>query len=320
VKIVFFQNWSLLGVPLAEGLMRLGWDECLMVGSNVPSLMRDRDLVREARRRKVPLLLADDLLEPGFFGKLRAFAPDLLIVATYPRKIPQPLLDLPRLAAVNLHPAYLPRYRGACPEFWVIRNGEKETGVTFHKMTERFDAGHILSQRPIPILPHDTMLSLTERMIRPAWDLLLELLERYRRGEQPEGVPQDPALVSRAPFVRPEHLEIPWSEPAESIEQLVRAAYPVYDVHSRFRSLELWLRRAALAPDVNEPAEPGELLVHAPTHRLLAGTGRGLIELQELQTPQTRNLSGWSFRETYDIRSGERLGAGVSPTPSSSPA
>src|SRR5262249_30533427 len=155
--------------------------DLLLVGSKVPSIMRDRRLVLEARRRKVPLLMSEDLLEPKFFGALREFAPDLLVVATYPTKIPQPLLDLPRLAAINLHPAYLPRYRGACPEFWAIRNGETETGVTFHKMTERFDAGAILSQTRIPIRPEETMLSLTERMIQPSWELLQELLEQYRR-------------------------------------------------------------------------------------------------------------------------------------------
>jgi UDP-4-amino-4-deoxy-L-arabinose formyltransferase/UDP-glucuronic acid dehydrogenase (UDP-4-keto-hexauronic acid decarboxylating) len=316
VKILFFQNWSMLGVPLAEGLLRVARDELVLVGSNLPRFMRDRNLIREARRCNVPLLVPEDLLEPRFFETLQAFAPDLLVVATYPHKIPKPLLDLPRLAAVNLHPAYLPGYRGACPEFWVIRNGEAETGLTLHRMTERFDAGAILSQTRIPIRSDDTMLSLTERMIQPAWDLLAELLERYRRGERPEGRPQDPALVSRAPFVRPEHLQVNWTEPAEGLERLVRAAFPAYDVATRFRSLELLLRRVRPARDLQALADPGELLVHAPSRRLLAGTGRGLLELEEVQATYATSMTGRRFCETYGIRSGERLGTGVSPAAS----
>lgn len=310
MKILFFQNWSVLGVPLAEALMKVAIDEMMLVGPDVPSLFRDPQLIAEAKRHRVPLLLADDLLEPNFFAKIEAFAPDLLVVATYPKKVPNRLLQLPRLAAINLHPAYLPRYRGACPEFWVLRNGEKTTGVTFHHMTERFDAGHILAQAEIPVLPDDNLLTLTERMLQPAWDLLVQLLEAYRRGERPAGAPQDPALVTKAPMVRPEHLKVNWNEAADGIERLVRAAQPAYAAQTPFRSLELTLKRVAVAPPCSPVPAPGQLLVFPERRSLLAGTGDGLLELQEVQATYAPTMDGWTFVQAYGINAGEVLGRG----------
>jgi methionyl-tRNA formyltransferase len=308
VRVVLFQNWSLLGCVICEELLKLGRDETMLVGSHVPSLDRDPQLVALARRLRVPLLVPRDVRDPGFLRRLRDFAPDVLLVVTFPVKLPNLLLELPRIAAVNLHPSFLPGYRGACPEFWVIRNGEATTGITLHRMTERFDAGEILGQRRLPIRADDTMLSLTERMLQPGFDLVMELLESCRAGQPLVGRPQDPALVSRAPMVRPEHLLVDWSEPAEALERLVRAAHPAYEVRCRFRSLELRLHRVVLVPEGLPALAPGELLVLPAERRLLAGTGKGLLELLRLEVTHGAAQSGWDLCEKNGVRSGERLG------------
>lgn len=93
------------------------------------------------------------------------FQPDILFSLYYRDVIPQAILDIPPLGAVNLHPSLLPKYRGTFSAPWVIINGEKYTGFTYHYMLPQVDAGNIILQRRIPIEPNSTAYSLYHRLI-----------------------------------------------------------------------------------------------------------------------------------------------------------
>ncbi|MCP4112652.1 MAG: hypothetical protein GY749_45190 [Desulfobacteraceae bacterium] len=80
---------------------------------------------------------------------LKNFEPDMIIVSTFDQKIPGRIIDLPVLKTINIHPSLLPRYRGPTPTNWIIINGEKHSGVTFHVIDEEFDMGDILFQQKI---------------------------------------------------------------------------------------------------------------------------------------------------------------------------
>src|SRR5262245_18388212 len=97
----------------------------------------------------------------SFIRRLSCFAPDLNLVATFEKKLSPELLSVPNLAAINVHASKLPKYRGTRPEFWVLRNGERETGMTFHYMTPRFDDGLIVAQSSVPIVGGDDLLTLS---------------------------------------------------------------------------------------------------------------------------------------------------------------
>ena len=71
--------------------------------------------------------------------------PDLIVVAAYGQIIPKEILKIPRYGCLNVHPSLLPKYRGPSPIQAAILNGDKETGVTIIKMTEKVDAGPIIS-------------------------------------------------------------------------------------------------------------------------------------------------------------------------------
>ena len=94
---------------------------------------------------------------------MQALQPDFLFSCYYRHMLKQPLLDLPRLGALNLHGSLLPRYRGRCPVNWVLVHGETETGVTLHYMVAKADQGRYRGPesaspsprrtRPSPCLP-----------------------------------------------------------------------------------------------------------------------------------------------------------------------
>lgn len=95
----------------------------------------------------VPVIITNDVNAPDFIDKIRVFQPEIIISAAYPQIFRTPLLTLAPRGAINFHPSYLPRCRGAHPHYWCLATGEKRGGVSAHFMTERIDDGDIIAQR-----------------------------------------------------------------------------------------------------------------------------------------------------------------------------
>lgn len=135
-----------------------------------------------ARHFRVPLLPTASINGAEYLARLRALAPDVIVSVNAPQIFKRRLLQLPHLGCINVHGALLPKYRGRLPSFWVLLNGEKETGVTVHFMNEHLDDGPIILQRTVPIAPRETQHSLLLKTKKTGADLLLEALEDLERG------------------------------------------------------------------------------------------------------------------------------------------
>lgn len=109
------------------------------------------------------------LIEPYSTGvihdRLMQFQPDYVISAYGLRILPKHILDLARIVAFNLHPSYLPDYKGRWIPSWVIINGETEHGITIHVMDQGIDTGHILFQKKLPVCLEDTAYSLYNKIM-----------------------------------------------------------------------------------------------------------------------------------------------------------
>ena len=107
---------------------------------------------------------------------------DVILVGTWGEKIKKEIIDLPRIASVNVHPSFLPNYRGPNPYLQTILHGEAKSGLTFHLMDENFDSGAILAQKQIDILPNDTSKELKSRTVYQARLMCAELLKKLEYG------------------------------------------------------------------------------------------------------------------------------------------
>lgn len=107
---------------------------------------------------------------------------DVILVGSWGEKLKKEIIDLPVIASVNVHPSFLPKYRGPNPYIQAIFHGEKYSGVSFHLMNENFDDGAILSQKRIQILPGDTSKELKERTVYQSRILCAELLKKLEYG------------------------------------------------------------------------------------------------------------------------------------------
>lgn len=93
------------------------------------------------------------------------FSPDIILSAYCRHILKDEIIHAAKLAAVNMHPSLLPDYKGCFSGSWAILNGEKYTGITFHKMTSRVDEGRILFQERTAISDIETAYSLYHRQI-----------------------------------------------------------------------------------------------------------------------------------------------------------
>src|SRR5205814_8598299 len=100
------------------------------------------------------------------------------------------LLEIPRIACLNLHASLLPKYRGAAPIQAAIIAGDRETGITVMEMDEGLDTGDVLLQKRIEIVPDETGGSLHDRLAEIAPAALSDALAQLARGTAPR-TPQD---------------------------------------------------------------------------------------------------------------------------------
>jgi methionyl-tRNA formyltransferase len=104
-----------------------------------------------AWQRRIPLWEVHHLRDPETVATLASYQADLWCVACFSMRFPGPLLALPRLGCLNVHPSLLPANRGPVPLFWTLREGHTVTGVTIHFLEERMDAGDILAQQRVAV-------------------------------------------------------------------------------------------------------------------------------------------------------------------------
>jgi methionyl-tRNA formyltransferase len=180
-----------------------------------------------ARRRSIETLVPDDPNTPEIAGKIRDLRPDFLFSFYYRRMLSRALLGVPGRGAFNIHGSLLPKYRGRAPVNWAIIHGETETGATLHEMVEKPDAGRIVDQEAVGILPDELALDVFEKVTGAA--------ERVLRRSLPKLVDGSAVLraqdLSRGGYFggrRPEDGRIDWSMPAKRVHDLVRAVAPPY--------------------------------------------------------------------------------------------
>lgn len=133
------------------------------------------------------LLSQDDTQVSGIvtdksqYRTIRKLKPDLLISAGFSHIVPEDVLNLPELGAVNLHPSYLPYNRGTDPSQWSIIR-DNPVGVSVHYMSPEVDLGPIISRRKVPVYPDDNARDLFHRLEREQVDLFKEVWPSIKDG------------------------------------------------------------------------------------------------------------------------------------------
>ncbi|MHA6827177.1 formyltransferase [Ralstonia pseudosolanacearum] len=180
-----------------------------------------------AQELGIPFVTPEDARGEDLFARIAAIAPDFIFSFYYRHMIPVRLLGLARHGAFNMHGSLLPKYRGRVPTNWAVLHGETESGATLHEMVEKPDAGYIVDQTIVPILPDDTAHEVFEKTTVAAEQTLWRVLPDMIAGR----IPQRPNRLEDGSYFggrKPEDGRIDWSRPAQQVYNLVRAVAPPY--------------------------------------------------------------------------------------------
>jgi methionyl-tRNA formyltransferase len=170
--------------------------------------------------QSIPFLTHADLRDVKFNSLLQEA--DIAISIGYGRILPKSVFTAPPFGTINLHPAYLPNYRGKHPDIYAIMNGDAEVGITLHYIDAGVDTGEIISQRKIPIGESDSIVTMSDKLYVAGADLVADALVRLNENAtRLRGRPQGEVLGSTL------STRIDWEDSAKRIHNLVRSlTYP----------------------------------------------------------------------------------------------
>ena len=259
----------------------------------------------QALARKIPILQPKRISLEEIKKVVEDVQPDLLVVVAFGQILRKPLLEWPRLGAVNVHGSLLPMYRGAAPIQWAMINGNKETGVTTMLMDQGVDTGDVLLKAITPISVDDTAQSLHDRLADMGADLLLRTLDEIAAGAiQP--IPQDNDLATFAPILSKKDGEIDWGGSAETIFNRIRAMNPWPGTYTFFKKERLVIHSARLVSKTTH--EPPGTVTPAFDNELCVATGNGVLEILALQRSSGKRLKTADFLRGCPISPGTVLG------------
>jgi methionyl-tRNA formyltransferase len=241
----------------------------------------------------VPILQPKRIKSEETVAEIRALAPDVIVVMAYGQILPAAVLEIPRIACLNLHASLLPRHRGAAPIQAAIVAGDRETGVAVMYMDEGLDTGDVMLETRIEIVPDETGGSLHDRLAEIAPGALKEALAKLQAGTAPR-IPQDSSGATYAPKLEREHGRIDWSEPAALIERKIRAFNPwpgAFTIlrHEAGTERKLKVYRASVVDSCS--ADPANLVIPVRD---------GAVRLEEVQLEGKRRMSAAEFLRGYN--------------------
>jgi methionyl-tRNA formyltransferase len=297
MRIVFIGAGE-IGVPTLQSLLRSSEHKLTGVVTQPDKpvgraqRIEPTPIKRALARGKVPILQPARIKDRQAIEEIRALEPDAIVVIAYGQILPREVLEIPRVACLNLHASLLPRWRGAAPIQAAIAASDSETGITVMYMAEGLDTGDILLQREIGILPTDTGGALHDRLAHNAPEALLEALQMLAKGNAPR-IPQDNALASYAPKLTRDDGKIDWAESAEIIERKIRAFNPWPGAFTEIASLGPRKLKVFSAATVDLSGKPGELL--RSEKELVIAAGKNALSLGEVQPEGKRRMSASEF-------------------------
>jgi methionyl-tRNA formyltransferase len=254
--------------------------------------------------RGIQVFQPDRLKPPEVAETLRAWGPDLGVVAAYGRILPEDLLNIPRLGMINVHASLLPKYRGAAPVHRAVIQGDRETGVTIMRVVKELDAGGMLAKVTRPIGADETSDVVEATLAEIGAELLITVVDQLGDGSAREE-PQDDAQATYAPRLTKEEGLIDWAESTIQIHNRIRGLYPWPHAYTFLHGARLILRRSAPGTSLDRRSNQGAgTILEVGSDAIHVATGDGELAVVEVQPEGRRPM------RVHDFLLGHRLAAG----------
>lgn len=234
---------------------------------------------------------------------LRSLRPDVMAVVAYGKLLPDPLLEVAPLGAVNVHGSLLPKYRGAAPIQWAVLNGDRETGVSTMYLAHDMDAGDVIYQQSTEIGEFETAGELFDRLADMGAKLLVRTLLDIAAGTAPR-TPQRHADASYVKQLDKSICPIDWdSEPRAVIKHICGLLpWPVATMEVNGSTLKVY---SAACTDTSTALAPGSIVAAGREGLEVACRGGRTVLIKEVQEAGKRRMSAGDWLLGHPVRPDE---------------
>jgi len=221
MKIVFFGSSNYI-LPVIEKLKKDFEIELV-----VTTEKENGAVPKYSIKHEIPYVSVSSLSDQNTRYKILNTESQIAILADFGLIIPNEILNKFANGILNIHPSFLPKYRGPTPVQSAILNNEKETGVSIIKLDDKVDHGPIVAQAKEVIKNNDTAQSLYERLFQIGSNLIYQNIQQYIKGgleltEQDHKNATFTKLLARADG----YFDINNSPSLEKLDLMIRAYYP----------------------------------------------------------------------------------------------
>jgi len=224
-KSCVFIGGKQIGFDCLKILLKIGVVPKLIVG-NFDDSGKDiwhQSLVRLALENRLPTIKNKRVKDPFVCNKIIKLNPEIIFCIGGTQIIPQNVLDIPKLGCLNIHPAFLPKYRGRFSTVHALFNGEKYTGVSAHWMDEGIDSGPVIFQKKIKIDKDDTAKSLYDKFTKEGSILFAKIVDLWLKDQRIISVPQNEKQATFYSKKLPNNGEINWNWDGGKILRFIKA-------------------------------------------------------------------------------------------------
>jgi methionyl-tRNA formyltransferase len=190
------------------------------------------------------------------------------------------------------------------------------TGVTIMRMDEGIDTGNSILQVQVPITDTDTGETMHDKLAVAGAQALMQVVEMFAAGQDPEGEKQDESLATHAPMLSREDGKMDWNKSARLMDCAVRAYTPWPSAYTTFEGKILKVQQVKVFAQEGHICEAGQVLTKEQAaalgakadRQILVQAGEGILEICQLQLPGKKALPADAFLRGCPLW-GKRLGA-----------
>ncbi len=240
-----------------------------------------------------PKTLNDDV----WIKRIKDYKPDLVIIFSYGKILPDVLLEIPSYGALNIHCSELPKWRGASPIQRAILNGDTNIGLTFFMMDSKIDTGKIVEMKKINIEDSDNCITLQEKLANLAAQELLNVLDSIENGCHTRD--QDTTNISYAKKIKKDEGKINWTDSCLEISRKVRAfiEWPVVEAVIFDQIIKIYDVDFEITNDNHQPGQ----VICLDSEYLSIRAGDGVLKIKKLQLPGSKLISARDLNNSNSV-------------------
>jgi methionyl-tRNA formyltransferase len=296
MKKVIFWGTPEFSLASLEALVKLDLVKAVVTQSDKPAGRGQKinisPIKKYASEHNIFVLQSDNLDEV-FVNEIKQFLPATFVIVAYGKIIPQEILDLSELPALNIHPSKLPILRGPSPIQTALLKGFETTAVSLMQLDAKMDHGPILGQIETKISAEDDYVSLSAKLSEIGGQLLFKNISLYLNGEL-QAIAQDDEQATICKLIKKEAGIINWQDMAEKIVNQVRAFVVWPKSVTTLKNIEVKIEKVKVSDFTLRPQE-----IKIIDDKLFVGTATEALEILQLQPANKKSMSSAEFLRGY---------------------